>query len=137
MSPFACRQVIGYFALLVKDRRDKQRISQHILTIQGFRSRIFREFKHHSPHRWQAKLRSLYSRIEQVWHNAAFQLGEMTSYIYGFRIICPRHPVRFASVQTAVAGKQAKGQPALEHMHRSRIFKAANIMAPEAEARNT
>ncbi|MNI25895.1 hypothetical protein D3C73_795740 [compost metagenome] len=76
----------------------------------------------------------LSGHIIQIRHQAAFELGEEAGNIHGFVIVCPRHAVRGAAVQAAVAGEQAEGQPAFEHMRRSGILEAADIMAPEAEA---
>ena len=76
----------------------------------------------------------LHGCIKQVRHQAAFELREETGNIDRFLIIRPRHPVRSAAMQTAVAGQQAKCQPAFEDMGRSRVLEAADIMAPEAEA---
>ncbi|MNN77105.1 hypothetical protein D3C81_1935380 [compost metagenome] len=104
------------------------------MTIQRLGSRVIREFQEHGAHGRNTFFRSINSCIEQVWHQAAFQLGEETGNVNRFIIISPRHPVRAASVQTAMAGHQAECEPALEHMNRSGVFETADIMAPEAEA---
>ncbi|MNI68419.1 hypothetical protein D3C73_1241150 [compost metagenome] len=134
MRPCSFRQVISDFAVLAEYWSDKQGITQHVLTVKHFTSRIVREFEQHRTHAWNTFFRCINSCIEQIRHQLALQLSEEACNINCFLVIQPRHTIRGAAMQTAVTRKKTKLQPAFKYMSRGRVLEAADIMAPEAKA---
>ena len=70
----------------------------------------------------------------QVGHESAFQVGEFPQHVHRLFIEEPGHPVGIGAVKPGMGGKQAEGRPALVYVSRGGALKAADIVAPEAEA---
>ncbi len=134
VCPGALRQIVLCNALIVKDRCNQKVIAKHILLIHIMTGLILCIFKHHASHGRHAGHGSIDRGLIQIRHQACFESCKEAYHIHCLIIIYPRHSVGGASVKSGMGGKQSECYPALIHICGRGIFKAADIMRPEAEA---
>ena len=132
--PRSVGQIILHLAVLAENRRNEQRIAQHVLAVEHIARRVIRELQHHRAHHRHAVFMRLHRLAVQVGHQAALELGELAADIHALLVKQPRHAVARRAVQAAVGGQEAKLHPALVNIRRRGGLKAGNIVAPVAEA---
>ena len=134
MRPLAVRDIEPDLTVRVEDRRDQQRVAEHVLGVQVLGGGIVREFQHHRPEHRGARFLHLLRRPGQVRHQRHLQPGESAGHLDRLVVEGPRHPVRAGAMQPAVAGQQAERQPALEDAGVRGALEAADVVGPVAEA---
>ena len=132
--PLALRQVEVCHAVLAEYRSTEQAVTQHVLLIQIAAGNIVGVVHDHRTHHRDTGGVGLDCLCEQIRHQLALQLGEEPQHVAGLLVEVPRHTVRGGAVQTAVGGHQTECTPTLVHVRRSLCFKAADVVAEEAEA---
>ena len=134
VGPEAFRQVVLPCPAVVHDRRDQQRVAQHILGIDKGRGPVVRELEEHRAHHRDTGLMGLDRLAVEVRHQPHLELGKCLG--DGNRLVAvhPRHFVGVGAVVAAVGGEEAELGPALEDVVGGGAFKAADIVAPVAEA---
>ena len=132
--PRSVGQIILHFAVLAENRRNEQRIAQHVLAVEHIARRVIRELQHHRAHHRHAVFVRLHRLAVQIRHQAALELGELAADINTLLVKQPRHAVAGRAMQAAVGGQEAKLHPALVNIRRRGGLKAGNIVAPVAEA---
>ena len=133
--PAALGQVVLRHALVVEDGRHQQAVAQHVLGAQAHAGTLLRELEGHHAHHGHAGFVGQHGLAVEVWHEAVLQAGEAPQHIHRLLVIGPGHPVAAGAMEPGVAGQKAEGAPALVHIRRGGVLEAADVVAPEPEAR--